>query len=46
MSSMDHDHYSDYVTRTEQINYERQKANLQPVPIMTFEQWKGGGLAP
>jgi hypothetical protein len=41
MNSMDHEHYSDYVTKTEQINYERQKSGLQPVQIMTFQQWKG-----
>jgi hypothetical protein len=41
MKSMDHEHYSDYVTKTEQINFEREKAGLQPTPIMTFDQWKG-----
>lgn len=42
MNSMDHEHYSDYVTKTEQINFERQKAGLQPTPIMTFDEWKQG----
>jgi hypothetical protein len=41
MNSMDHQHYSDYVVKTEQINLDRQKAGLQPVAIMTFGQWKG-----
>lgn len=41
MNSMDHQHYSDYVTKTEQINYEREKSGLAPTPIMTFSQWKG-----
>lgn len=41
MNSMDHQHYSDYVTSTEQINFEREKAGLQPTPIMTFDEWKG-----
>lgn len=46
MNSMDHEHYSDYVTQTEQINLERQKAGLQPTPIMTFQQWKGNSISP
>lgn len=37
----DHQHYSEYVTQTEQINFERQKVGLQPDPIMTFAQWNG-----
>jgi hypothetical protein len=41
MNSMDHQHYSDYVTQTNQLNFQRQKAGLQPVPVMTFDQWKG-----
>jgi hypothetical protein len=41
MNSMDHQHYSDYVTQTDQLNFQREKAGLKPVPIMTFDQWKG-----
>lgn len=41
MNSMDHQHYSDYVVKTEQINVQRQEAGLAPVKIMTFDQWKG-----
>jgi hypothetical protein len=41
MNSLDHQHYSEYVTKTEQLNFERQKDGFQPEPIMTFDQWKG-----
>ncbi len=41
MSSMDHQHYSDYVVQTEQINTTRQENHLAPDPIMTFAEWKG-----
>jgi hypothetical protein len=41
MNSMDHQHYSDYVVQTEQINTTREENHLEPEPIMTFAQWKG-----
>lgn len=41
MNSMDHQHYSDYVVKTEQINTQRQEAGLAPIKIMTFKEWKG-----
>lgn len=41
LNSEDHQHYSDYVTQTQQLNFEREKAGLKPDPIMTFDQWKG-----
>jgi hypothetical protein len=45
MSSMDHQHYSDYVVQTEQINTTRQENKLPPDPIMTFAEWKGTSSA-
>ena len=44
MHSMDRQHYSDYVVKTEQINLERQKDGLQPVQVMTFKQWHGNQM--
>ena len=41
MNSMDHQHYSDYVVQTEQINTTREENHLSPEPIMTFAEWKG-----
>ena len=41
MKSQEHQHYADYVTQTERINLEREKANLPPEKIMTFKEWKG-----
>lgn len=41
LNSEDHQHYSDYVIKTEQINTEREKDGLQPDKIMTFDEWKG-----
>ncbi|MBB5372283.1 hypothetical protein [Acidocella aromatica] len=41
LNSEDHQHYSDYVVKTEQINTEREKDGLQPDKIMTFNEWKG-----
>jgi hypothetical protein len=41
MNSMDHQHYSDYVVQTEQINTTREENHLAPEPIMTFQEWKG-----
>ncbi len=42
MHSMDRQHYSDYVVQTNNLNFQREKAGLKPVTVMTFEQWKGG----
>jgi len=42
MNSQDRQHYSDYVTETQRINLEREKAKLQPEKIMTFDEWRGG----
>ncbi len=42
MHSMDRQHYSDYVVQTNQLNFQREKAGLKPVNVMTFDQWKGG----
>ena len=41
MKAQDHNHYADYVTETQRINLEREKANLPPEKIMTFKEWKG-----
>ena len=41
MKSQDRQHYSEYVTETERINLEREKAKLPPLKIMTFNQWSG-----
>jgi hypothetical protein len=41
MNSMDHQHYSDYVVQTEQLNTTREENHLAPDPIMTFAEWKG-----
>jgi hypothetical protein len=41
MKSQDRQHYSEYVTETQRINLEREKANLQPQKIMTFDEWRG-----
>jgi hypothetical protein len=41
MKSQDRQHYSEYVTETQRINLEREKANLAPVKVMTFNEWRG-----
>jgi hypothetical protein len=41
MNSQDHQHYSDYVSETQRLNFEREKANLPPQRIMTFNEWRG-----
>ena len=41
MKAQDRKHYAEYVTETERINLEREKANLRPEKIMTFKEWKG-----
>jgi len=46
MNSMDHQHYSDYVVQTEQINTTREESHLQPEPVMTFAEWKGNSSLP
>lgn len=42
--------YPEYVTEMERINLEREKASLQPRPIMTHDEWvatqKAGTSAP
>lgn len=42
MKSQDRQHYSEYVTETQRLNLEREKAKLTPVKVMTFEEWRGG----
>ena len=42
MKSQDRQHYSEYVTETQRLNLEREKANLAPIKVMTFEEWGGG----
>jgi hypothetical protein len=44
MNSQDRKNYSDYVTHTDQINTDREKAGLQPVKVMTFDEWHGSGI--
>ncbi len=41
MKSQDRQHYSEYVTETQRINLEREKAKLEPEKTMTFEEWRG-----
>ena len=41
MNSMDRDNYSKYVQATNQLNTDREKSGLQPVHVLTFEEWKG-----
>ena len=41
MDSQDRQHYSEYVTKTQQINFEREKAGLAPERTMTFDEWEG-----
>ncbi len=41
MNSQDRQHYSEYVTETQRLNLEREKANLAPLAIMTFKEWRG-----
>jgi hypothetical protein len=41
MNSMDHDKYSEYVQNTNHLNLEREKAGLKPIPVMTFNEWRG-----
>jgi hypothetical protein len=36
--------YSTYVTTMERLNTEREIAKLPPRPILTFPQWKQGGV--
>lgn len=42
MNSMDHQHYSNYVVKTEQINTDREEHGLPPEKTMTFNEWKSG----
>jgi len=41
MNSQDRQHYSEYLTETQRLNLEREKANLTPQKIMTFDEWRG-----
>lgn len=41
MNSQDHDHYSQYVITTNQLNTDREKNHLAPLHVMTFDEWKG-----
>ena len=41
MKSQDRQHYSEYVTETQRINLEREKAKLPPEKTMTFDEWRG-----
>jgi hypothetical protein len=38
--SADFKAYSDYRTRMEEINLQREKSGLKPSPIMTQDEWK------
>lgn len=40
MNHMDRDSYLKYRTNAEQTNLEREKAGLQPNPIMTLEEFQ------
>jgi len=41
MKSMDRDNYSKYVQTTNQLNLDREKSHLEPVRVMTFDEWRG-----
>lgn len=41
MNSQDRQHYSDYVHSTDELNTDREKSQLAPVHVMTFEEWRG-----
>lgn len=41
MKHRDRSSYSDYVQSTNQLNTDREKSGLAPVPVMTFDQWRG-----
>lgn len=41
MRSQDQEHYSHYVEETQKLNLERKKAKLEPVKVMTFQEWSG-----
>jgi hypothetical protein len=41
MKSRDRSSYSGYVQATNQLNTDREKSGLQPITVMTFEQWRG-----
>ena len=45
-NSMDHDKYSQYVQETNRLNTEREKSNLAPVHVMTFDEWRGKATPP
>lgn len=32
--------YTDYLVKTEQLNLERHKAGLEPLPIKSFDEWR------
>jgi len=34
--------YTEYRTQTEKLNFEREKAGLQPKPVLTFKEWYKG----
>ena len=35
------EHYSQYVEATNALNTDREKSNLAPVHVMTFDEWQG-----
>lgn len=37
------DAYANYLTEMEKVNLEREKANLQLRPIMSYDEWQKGG---
>jgi len=43
MHAKDHEAYSQYVEQTNQLNTEREKDHLAPVPILTYHEWKWKG---
>lgn len=45
MRSMDHDHYSQYVETTNQLNTDREKSHLEPLHVLTFDEWKHGEIS-
>ena len=41
MDSEDRKNYSEYRMQAERLNVEREKSNLPPQTIQTFDEWKG-----
>ena len=41
-AAKNHAAYSEYVTKTQETNTDREKAGLKPYRILSYEDWKDG----